>query len=165
MLNKVFLIGNIGKDPELRNTAGGNAVCSLSVATSNRVKDKDGNWTEATEWHKVVVWGVTAENVAKYTKKGSKVHIEGRLQTRKWQNKEGVDQYTTEVVADQVKFLDSKPRDEGGQGQQGGGTSSGGQGQRGGGQSSGGGQRGGSGGGVQSSGGAPPYDPDGDIPF
>ena len=140
-------------------------MCSLSVATSNRVKDKDGNWTDATEWHKVVVWGATAENVAKYTKKGSKVHIEGRIQTRKWRNKDGVDQYTTEVVAEQVKFLDSKPRDEGAQSQQGSGAGSSGQAQRSAGQPASGGQRTGSGSGNQGGGGSPPYDPDGDIPF
>lgn len=177
MLNKVFLIGNLGKDPELRNTSGGTAVCSLSLATSSRTKDKDGNWVDQTEWHKVVVWGVTAENVTKYTKKGSKVHIEGRLQTRKWQNKDGVDQYTTEVVAEQVKFLDNKTQEGGSQsgGSPGGGGQQGGSpgGQRSGGQQSGGGsgggQRGGSGSGGSRGGGtqgeAPPYTPDEDIPF
>lgn len=105
MVNKVILIGNLGADPELRSTGGGTSVCSLRVATTEKRKDKDGNWTEQTEWHAVVVWGKQAESVHQYCKKGKQLYIEGRLQTRKWQDKEGKDQYSTEVVAENVRFL------------------------------------------------------------
>ena len=113
-VNKVILIGNLGKDPEARNTNGGSAVCNFSLATSERVKDRDGNWSDRTEWHNVVCFGKTAENVAKYCKKGKSVYIEGKLQTRKWQDKDGRDRWTTEVVAFDVRFLG--PRAEGGGG-------------------------------------------------
>jgi len=108
MVNKVILIGNLGADPELRNTAGGTAVCTLRVATSDRRKDASGNWTDHTEWHQVVCWSKTAENVAKYMRKGGKLYVEGRLQTRKWTDKDGRDRYQTEVVAENVRFLGSK---------------------------------------------------------
>lgn len=106
MVNKVILVGNLGADPELRN-AGGQAVTTIRLATTDRVKDKDkdGQWTDRTEWHNVVVWGKTAENVHQYAKKGKQLYIEGRLQTRKWQDKDGHDRYSTEVVAEAVKFL------------------------------------------------------------
>ena len=105
MVNKVFLIGNLGQDPELRNTAGGNAVCTLRLATAERRKGADGNWAEHTEWHSVVTWGRDAENVAKYCRKGKQLFIEGRLQTRKYQDKDGRDKYSTEIVAENVRFL------------------------------------------------------------
>ena len=108
MVNKVILIGNLGQDPELRNTAGGNAVCTLRLATAERRKGPDGNWTDHTEWHSVVTWGRDAENVAKYCRKGKQIYVEGRLQTRKWQDKTGADRYSTEVVADTVRFLGGK---------------------------------------------------------
>jgi single-strand DNA-binding protein len=105
MVNKVLLIGNLGQDPELRNTPGGQSVATLRLATADRYKDKDGNWQDRTEWHTVVVWGRTAENVAKFCKKGKQIYVEGRLTTRKWQDKEGKDRYSTEIVADTVQFL------------------------------------------------------------
>lgn len=105
MVNKVILIGNLGADPEVRATNGGSFVGKLRLATGERRKDKEGNWTDHTEWHRVVVFGRTAENVAKFCKKGKTLYVEGRLQTQKWQDKEGKDQYTTEVIADEVRFL------------------------------------------------------------
>lgn len=105
MVNKVLLIGNLGADPELRNTAGGTAVCTLRLATTERRKDASGDWTDHTEWHSVVCWGKTAENVARYMRKGGQVYVEGRLQTRKWQDRDGNDRYSTEVVAENIRFL------------------------------------------------------------
>ncbi len=105
-VNKVILIGHLGKDPELRFTSGTQtAVSSFSLATNERKKDPSGNWVESTEWHNVVVFGKTAETCAQYLKKGRQAYIEGRIQTRKWQDKEGRDRYTTEVVANTVQFL------------------------------------------------------------
>lgn len=106
-VNKVILIGNMGQDPELKETSGGTAVCNISLATSSFVKDE-----EKTEWHRVTLWDKTAENVAKYMKKGSKLYVEGRLQTRQWEDDDGNTRYATEVVAERVAFLDSKPKDE-----------------------------------------------------
>lgn len=108
MFNKVFLIGNLGQDPEVRHTNSGQAVANLRVATSRKFKDKDGTWQEQTEWHTVACWGRTAETAGQYLRKGSKVFVEGRLQTRSWDDKEGKKQYRTEVVADTLKFLDSR---------------------------------------------------------
>lgn len=105
MVNKVILLGNLGADPETRTTSGGSTVCNLRLATSERVKDGDGNWTERTEWHSVVVFGKTAEAVARYCAKGKTIYVEGRLQTRKWQDKTGADRYSTEVVAVDVRFV------------------------------------------------------------
>jgi single-strand DNA-binding protein len=105
MVNKVILLGNLGQDPELRSTSGGQSVATLRVATSEKYKDKEGTLQERTEWHTVTVWGRDADNVAKYCKKGKQLYIEGRLQTRKWQDKQGNDRYTTEVVAESIKFL------------------------------------------------------------
>lgn len=105
MVNKVILVGNLGADPELRSTQSGQSVCSLRLATSEKYKDKEGAMQERVEWHRVVVWGPQADNVNKFCKKGKQLFIEGRIQTRKWQDKEGKDQYTTEIVADNVKFL------------------------------------------------------------
>jgi single-strand DNA-binding protein len=105
MVNKVLLIGHLGQDPELRNTPGGQSVATLRLATADRYKDRDGNWQDRTEWHTVVVWGRTAENVAKFCKKGKQIYVEGRLTTRKWQDKEGKDRYSTEIVAETVQFL------------------------------------------------------------
>lgn len=102
-VNKVFLVGNLGADPELRQTSGGQAVCNFTMATSFRTKEE-----EKTEWHSIVVWGNQAEGVSKYLGKGSKVHVEGRLQTRSYDDKEGVKRYKTEIVADRVTFLDKK---------------------------------------------------------
>lgn len=105
-LNKVLLIGNLGKDPELRKTGSGTAVCNFSIATTERWKNNEtNNWDEKTEWHNVVVWGKQGENCHQYLSKGRPVYIEGRLQTRSWDDKEGKKRYTTEVVATSVKFL------------------------------------------------------------
>ena len=108
-VNKVILIGNLGRDPETRYTADGAAVTNITIATSDRWKDKaTGEMKEATEWHKVACFGRLAENVGEYTKKGRSVYVEGRLRTRKWQDKEGQDRYTTEIIADNVQFLGSR---------------------------------------------------------
>ncbi len=104
-VNKVILIGNLGSDPELRHTGNQTAVCTLRIATGERRKDASGNWVDHTEWHSVVAFGKTAENCSQYLAKGRQVYIEGRIQTRKWQDKEGKDRYSTEVVANTVQFL------------------------------------------------------------
>lgn len=106
MINKVILIGNLGADPELRSTNSGKAVTELRLATS--FKTASG---ENTEWHRVEVWDKLAENVVKYTKKGSRVYVEGRIRTRSYDDKEGSKRYITEVVANEVKFLDAKGSD------------------------------------------------------
>lgn len=100
MLNKVQIIGNLGKDPEVRHSGDGKAIANLTIATSEKWKDAQGNPQEKTEWHRVVMFGKLAEVAEKYTKKGQTVYIEGKLQTRKWANKDGVDVYTTEIVVD-----------------------------------------------------------------
>ncbi len=104
-VNKVILIGNLGRDPELRYTQGGQAVASFSIATTESFTKKSGERDERTEWHRIVAWGRTAELCAQYLSKGRTVYIEGRLQTREWENKEGQKQRTTEVVAQTVQFL------------------------------------------------------------
>lgn len=106
-LNRVTLIGNLGQDPEKRFTPGGQAVATFSVATSERWKDKSGQPQERTEWHKVVVWGQQAENCSQYLSKGRQVCVEGRLQTRQWEDKEGNKRTTTEIVAQRVLFIGS----------------------------------------------------------
>lgn len=105
MVNKVILVGNLGKDPQTRSTPNGQEVATLTVATSEKFKDKSGELQERTEWHTVVVWGKQAESCGKYLSKGRQVYVEGRLATRKWTDKEGAERYTTEVVAETVKFL------------------------------------------------------------
>ncbi|MFH0781029.1 MAG: single-stranded DNA-binding protein [Pseudomonadota bacterium] len=105
MVNKVILIGNLGADPELRYTPSGMAVATLRVATSRTWKDKDGQKQDETEWHRVIVWDKSAEFCGNYLSKGSKVYLEGRLQTRKWKDQAGVDRYTTEIVAATVQNL------------------------------------------------------------
>lgn len=108
-LNKVMLIGNLGKDPELRHTASGMAVATFSIATSERVKNKQTNeWEKKTDWHNVVLWDKQATLAGQYLTKGSTVYIEGRLQTRKWQDRDGNTRYTTEVVGNSLEFLSSK---------------------------------------------------------
>ena len=104
-VNKVILLGNLGKDPELRYTAGQMAIASFSVATNERKKDQSGQWVDHTEWHNVVVFGKTAENCANFLKKGRQAYIEGSIRTRKWQDKEGKDRYTTEILANTVQFI------------------------------------------------------------
>ena len=108
MLNKTQLIGHLGRDPELRQTQDGLAVANLALATSERWKDKTGNPQERTEWHRVVLFGRTAEVAGEYLRKGALVYLEGRLQTRKWQDDRGQDRYTTEIVAERMKMLGSK---------------------------------------------------------
>ena len=110
-INKVILIGNLGGDPEVRYTANGAAVANVTIATSESWKDKQtGEQQERTEWHRVVFFARLAEIVGEYLKKGSKIYIDGRLQTRKWQDKSGQDRYTTEIVANEMQMLDSPRR-------------------------------------------------------
>lgn len=171
-VNKVILVGNLGKDPETRYAPSGDAITNITLATSDQWKDKaTGEKKEATEWHRVVFFGRLAEIAGEYLKKGRSVYVEGRLRTRKWQDKDGQDRYTTEIVADQMQMLGSREgmgtaggmsgMDEGG----GGGRSYGG---------GGGGERSGGGGGTGNGGGgrAPAKKPaggfddmDDDIPF
>lgn len=108
MLNRVMIIGRLGKDVELRYTQSGSAIANFSVATDESYKDQNGNKVERTEWHKISCFGSQAENCAKYLGKGSLVHVEGSLQTRKWQDQNGQDRYTTEIKAQRVSFLDRK---------------------------------------------------------
>jgi len=105
VLNKVMLIGNLGKEPEIRSTQSGTAVATFNVATTERWKDKEGQMQETTEWHRVVAWQRLAEICGEYLHKGSNVYIEGKLQTRKWQDQNGNDKYTTEIVASEMKML------------------------------------------------------------
>jgi single-strand DNA-binding protein len=154
-VNKVILVGNLGKDPETRYMPSGSAVTNLRIATTEAWKDKQsGEAQERTEWHSVAMFGRLAEIAAEYLRKGSQVYVEGKLRTRKWQDKEGKDRYTTEIVADEMQMLGSK----------GGGASAG----TAAGAAAGGGAAAASGGGgrtaVNDSGG-PPGDFDDDIPF
>jgi single-strand DNA-binding protein len=107
-VNKVILIGNLGKDPELRYTPGNQAVASFSLATTERWRDRDGNPQDRTEWHNIVVWGRQAEIAKEYLSKGRQVYIEGRIQTRSWEDKDGNKRYTTEVIAQRLNFLGSR---------------------------------------------------------
>src|SRR5262245_47661348 len=107
-VNKVILIGNLGRDPETRYMPDGGAITNISVATTDKWKDKSGEMQEKTEWHRVAFFGKLAEIAGEYLKKGSQVYIEGRLQTRKWQDKEGQDKYTTEIVANVMQMLGSR---------------------------------------------------------
>jgi single-strand DNA-binding protein len=150
-INKVILVGRLGGDPETRYMPSGSAVTNMTVATNESWKDKQtGEQKERTEWHKVAMFNRLAEIAAEYLRKGSQVYIEGKLRTRKWQDKDGNDRYTTEIIADEMQMLDSR----------GGGGGSFGGGQQGGGQQ---------GGGQQGGGSAPPQpgpdDFDDDIPF
>lgn len=104
-VNKVILVGNLGRDPEVRYMPNGEAVCNFSIATTDSWKDKSGAKQERTEWHNIVMYRKLAEIAGEYLKKGSTTYIEGRLQTRKWQTKEGQDRYTTEIIADQMQML------------------------------------------------------------
>ena len=104
-VNKVILMGNLGRDPEVRFMPNGDAVCNFSIATTDSWKDKDGERQEKTEWHNIVMYRRLVELAGEYLKKGRPVYLEGRLQTRKWQTKEGQDRYTTEVIADSMQML------------------------------------------------------------
>ena len=107
-LNKVMLIGNLGQDPEIRYTTSGQAVASFNIATSERIKGKSGEYEERTEWHKITLWGKLAEIAGEYLAKGRTIYVEGRLQTRKWQDKDGNDRYTTEIVGERMQMLGGK---------------------------------------------------------
>ena len=153
-VNKAILVGNLGRDPELRQTPSGQSVCNFTVATSESWTDRNGERVERTEWHRIVAWGKTGELCAQYLSKGRTVYVEGRIQTREWEDKDGNKRYTTEINAQNVNFIGPRGGDGGGSGgDYGGGRSSG---------PSGGG--GGGGGGA-----APNNDPgpplDDDIPF
>ena len=106
-VNKVILIGNLGADPELRQTQGGQSVCDLRMATNESWNDKNGQRQERTEWHRVIFWGKPAEIIKQYMSKGRRLYIEGRLQTRSWEDKQGQKRYTTEIVGNDFMFLDS----------------------------------------------------------
>ena len=154
-INKVIIVGNLGGDPETRYMPSGSAVTNMTVATNESWKDKQtGEQKERTEWHKVVMFDRLAEIAAEYLRKGSQVYIEGKLQTRKWQGKDGQDRYTTEVRANEMQMLGGRGGAGGGGGQQGGGQQGGGQ--------QGGGQQGGGGSAPPQPG---PDDFDDDIPF
>ena len=107
-VNKVILVGNLGRDPEMRYTSNQTAIANVSIATSERRKDQSGNWTSHTEWHRVVSFGKLAEFCGNYLKKGRQVYIEGKIRTNKWQDKEGKDRYTTEIIADTIQFVGNK---------------------------------------------------------
>lgn len=109
-VNNVLIIGNVGQDPETRFLPSGDAVTNLSVATTDTWKDKQGEKQEHTEWHRVATFGKTAEFAGEYVKKGSLIYVFGKLKTRKWQDKEGKDRYSTEIIADRVQLLGSKER-------------------------------------------------------
>ena len=168
-VNKVILVGRLGADPETRTSQAGTMVCNLRLATSERKKDRDGNWQDHTEWHRLVCFGRTAENVDRFCRKGKELYVEGRLQTRKWQDQTGADRWSTEIVADVIRFIGGRSDGaEGGGGGGGGGYSGGGSsgggysgGGGGGGYSGGSGSSGGSSGGYED--GGPPADDD--IPF
>ena len=108
-INKVILIGNLGKDPEIRYMPNGEAVTNITLATSETWKDKTGEKKEKTEWHRVTFYRKLAEIVGEYLKKGSSVYVEGRLETRKWTDKSGTDRYTTEIIANEMRMLGSRP--------------------------------------------------------
>ncbi len=125
-VNKAILIGNLGADPELRYTASGQAVASFSIATTEKWRDKDGNMQESTEWHRIVLWARQAEIAKEYLSKGSPVYIEGRIQTRNYDDKDGIKRYVTEIVGQRMQFLGSRGGSGGGGGGQSGGGPSGG---------------------------------------
>jgi single-strand DNA-binding protein len=112
-VNKVILVGNLGKDPELRYTASGTPVCTFPIATSERYKDRDGQQQEKTEWHNIVAWRGLAEICGKYLTKGKQIYIEGKIQTRTYDDRDGNKRYITEIVADQMQML-GRAGDEGG---------------------------------------------------
>jgi single-strand DNA-binding protein len=116
-VNKVLLLGNVGKDPEIRSTAGGMTVASFSLATADRQKDAQGNWTDKTEWHNLVCFQRTAEVVRDYVKKGTQLFIEGKIQTRSWDDKtSGEKKYKTEILVNELTLLGGKPSGEGASG-------------------------------------------------
>ena len=104
-VNKAILVGNLGRDAEMRFTAGGTPVATVSLATTERFTDRDGQKREDTQWHRIVIWGKTAESLHEYLTKGKQIYVEGRIQTREWQDKEGKTQKTTEIRADRIVLL------------------------------------------------------------
>jgi single-strand DNA-binding protein len=113
-LNKCMIIGNLGRDPEMRYTPSGQAVTQFTVAVNRNYKDQQGERQEETEWFRVVAWGQQAEFAAEYLRKGAKVYVEGRLQTRQWEGQDGQKRYTTELVANTIQNLERRPREDGG---------------------------------------------------
>ncbi|WP_421133230.1 single-stranded DNA-binding protein [Alteromonas sp. A079] len=113
-VNKVILVGNLGNDPEVRYMPNGNAVANLSLATSESWKDQQGQMQERTEWHRLTMYRRLAEIAGEYLKKGSQIYVEGKLQTRKWQDQQGQDKYTTEIIVDQMQMLGGRGGDAGG---------------------------------------------------
>ena len=111
-INKVILVGNLGNDPEIRYMPNGDAVCNLSIATSESWKDKQGQQQERTEWHRLTMYRKLGEIAAEYLKKGSQIYVEGKLQTRKWQDQQGNDKYTTEVICDQMQMLGGRDNNQ-----------------------------------------------------
>lgn len=109
-VNKVILVGHLGADPETRTTGSGMTVASLRLATTERRKDDSGAWSDHTEWHRVSCFGKQAENVGRYLKKGRQLYVEGKLRTRKWTDRDGVEKYSTEIVADSVVFIGGQER-------------------------------------------------------
>ena len=112
-LNKAMIIGNLGRDPEMRYTPNGQAVTQFTVAVNRNYKGQDGEWKEETEWFRVVAWGQTGERAAENLRKGAKVYVEGRIQTRQWEDQTGAKRYTTELIADRVTSLERRPREDG----------------------------------------------------
>ena len=112
MVNKVILLGRLGADPELKYTQNKTPVCSLKLATNEKRKGQDGQWTDHTEWHTVVTFGKTAENCAQYLKKGRQAFIDGKIQTKKYQDQDGKDKYWTEIIANSVQFVGGGKSDE-----------------------------------------------------
>ena len=108
-INKVILVGHLGADPDIRQSGNGNVIANLNIATGEAWKDQQGQLQERTEWHRVVMFARTAEIARDYLRKGSKLYLEGKLQTRKWQDKNGQDRYTTEIVAHEFQMLDRRP--------------------------------------------------------
>jgi single-strand DNA-binding protein len=114
-VNKVILLGNVGKDPEIRATPGGTMVANFSLATTDRTKDQAGNWTDRTEWHNLVAFQRTAEIIRDYVKKGSKLYVEGKIQTRSWDDKtSGEKKYRTEIIVNDISLLSGRGESEGG---------------------------------------------------
>ena len=110
-INKVILVGNLGQEPDVRFSPKGTVIANLNLATGEAWKDQQGQLQERTEWHRIVMYGRTAEIARDYLHKGSKIYCEGRLQTRKWQDKQGIDHYTTEIICNEFQMLDGKPAD------------------------------------------------------
>lgn len=112
MINKVILLGNLGKDPEVRHLESGSVVAKFPLATNESYRDRNGEWQQITDWHNVVMWGNAAERAEKYLKVGSTIFVEGKIRTRKWQDSSGIDHYTTEIIVLNYKLVDRKENSE-----------------------------------------------------